>query len=1070
MGEERVQKTQMAHEDEMKDSTPQFSAQPPAQVDTPDAFVQIEHCDETGAAAELKLADVQQELAGHGGRQYWQTLEEITARPGFDEMMEREFPRHASEWLDPVSRRGFMKLMGASLALAGLSACTKQPWEGIVPYVKQPEDLIPGKPMYYATAMPLPTGAIPLLVRANEFRPTKVEGNPDHPVSHGATDVWAQASVLDLYDPDRSTTHTYMDATHSWASFVGAIRQQVLEQRAAGGSGVRVLTGTNLSPTFAAQMQDFQRMYPQAKWVQYEPVTRDNVRIGNRMAFGRYVEPQYKIDAADVILSLDADFLSGAQFPGFTKYSRQYVTRRKLQDGVEMNRLYVIESTMTTTGGKAEHRLPLRAAEIEHAAAYIANAVGGAGVGGVMNFSGEQKKLLDAVVKELQGARGRSLVIAGEYQSPAVHALAAAMNNALGNIGATVTYSDPIESNPQEQTAALKELVGEMNAGKVQLLLILGVNPVYNAPVDLQFEAAMNRLLAAGGTAVHLDRYKNETTRFCQWHIQEAHYLEAWSDTRAADGTVSIVQPLIAPLYDGKTAHEVIAVFSDNPGLTAYDLVRQYWQSQIKTDFEGQWRSALHNGFIANSAPTATYTPNGRPAITLSQPDNNLEISFRPDPSIFDGRFSNNAWLQELPKPVTHVAWDNCIFAPMRTMAAKGWKEGDVVELEVKGNKVALPVFPTPGIPENSVTVHLGFGRTHSGRVGTMVGRSAYLIRPSDAAWRTSADKFRTIDRDYAICTTRGTHNYKEQADGKLEEYEGNEAADRGIVRFLTLEDYEKEGGKKIHEGFDEPLRGNTLYPNYDYSKENQWGMSIDANSCVGCNACVIACQSENNIPTVGRFQQQIGRDMLWLRIDTYFTGDVSNPRASFLPVPCMHCENAPCEPVCPVGATVHSPEGLNTMVYNRCVGTRYCSNNCPYKVRRFNFLLYSDYDTPSLKPMRNPDVTVRSRGVMEKCTYCVQRINAARIAAEEAERPIEDGEVKTACQQACPTDAIIFGNINDPASKVARLKRDARNYSMLASINTRPRTSYLAGVINPNKELGDGPLPEPRNMESMNR
>ncbi|HEY0566310.1 MAG TPA: TAT-variant-translocated molybdopterin oxidoreductase [Terriglobales bacterium] len=1029
-------------------------------VDTPAKLEADADSANSNSAPELKLATLQEELTSARGKNYWHTLESITQRPGFDKMMEDEFPQQASEWLDPVSRRNFLKLMGASLGLAGLAGCTKQPWESIVPYVKQPEELVPGKAMYYATAMPLPTGALPVLVKSNEYRPTKIEGNPDHPVSTGATDVWAQASILDLYDPDRSQTITFLGETRSWATFIAATRPLIAQQRQRGGAGLRILTGTNISPTFSAQMKDIQRLYPQAKWIQYEPVCRDNVRAGHQAAFGRAVEPQYSVDKADVILSLDADFLSGAQFPGFTKYARQFAARRKPVE--TMNRLYVIESTMTTTGGKAEHRLPLRSSEIEHAAAYIANALG-YGANGVKNFPPDQKKFLDAVVKDLQGHRGKAVVIPGEYASPNVHALAAHINNAIGAVGQTVFYGDPIETDPQDQTPAFKALVDDMNAGRVELLLIAGQNPLYSAPYDFGFEGAIKNLISNSGTAVHLGLYKDETTRYCQWHINQAHYLESWSDVRTPDGSVTILQPLIDPLYAGKTPHELIAVLGDDPSLSSYDIIRQSWAGQLKNNFEAQWRSILHNGMVPNSASAGRYTPSGRPAITLGQPtpDNAVEIIFRPDPSLFDGRFSNNSWLQEVPKPVSHICWDNAILMNVRTMAAHGFKEGDEVEIDSKAGRIQLPVFPLPGQPENSFTVYLGFGRTHAGRVGTGVGRSAYLLRTSSEPWHSGVNGLKKISSDYAICTARGAHDYKDFGGGKIEHYEGVEAADRGLVRVLTLEEFTKEGEKRVREGVDEPDRGDTLYPNYNYDHENQWGMTIDHNACVGCNTCVIACQSENNIPTVGRMQVQIGREMLWLRIDTYFTGDVSNPRAAFLPVPCMHCENAPCEPVCPVGATVHSPEGLNVMVYNRCVGTRYCSNNCPYKVRRFNFLLYADYDTPSLKLHNNPDVTVRSRGVMEKCTYCVQRITAKRIEAEKQARPIKDMEVLTACQQACPTDAITFGNINDPNSAVSREKRGPRNYAWLASVNTRPRTSYLAGVINPNGELGDGPLPE---------
>ena len=1016
----------------------------------------------------LTLVEVRDRLSAEKGKGYWRSLEELSGSPEFDEMLRDEFPRQTSEWIDPVSRRGFLKLMGASLALAGLSACTKQPDEAIVPYVKQPEDLIPGRPMYFATAMPFPTGAQPLLVKSNEFRPTKVEGNPQHAASNGATDLFSQASILDLYDPDRSQRITFRGETRNFGEFQAFIDDYVAKNRNKQGTGIRFLTGTIVSPTLANQLTALLKAQPQAKWYQWEGANRDSARAGLKAAFGQYVEPQYKMDAADVILSLDADFLSNAEFPGFTRYAREFISRRKMQEGVKMNRLYVVESMSTTTGHKAEHRLRLRSSDVAGFAAALLASVGGGGNAGAQ-LSGEAQKFLQSVAKDLRSANGNALVIAGEYQAPAVHALAAELNSALGAVGKTVTYSDPIEIVPSEHLAGLKELVNDMNAGKVDLLLILGSNPVYSAPADVQFDKAMEKV----ATNVHLGQFHDETARLAQWHLNEAHYLESWGDARAHDGTVTIIQPLIAPLYGAVSAHEVVAAFSpQDQRVNAYDAVRAYWLQNAKGaagNFEGFWRKALHDGFVPDTAfQGRTLSAQGGGLAAATPPGaNDIEVVFRPDPTIYDGRFANNGWLQETPKPVTRICWDNAALMSIKTATEHSLNEEDVVEIETKeGRKLALPVKVVPGMADNSIMVYMGNGRTFSGRVGTEVGFNANVLRTSNSPWITTGVKLRKTGETYHVgfvqshYTTEGSKSLEgvEAIDDK--NYEFN----RGIIRFATLKEFE-ENPNFAHERHEDPKLDTTLYPNYNYKDGYAWGMAVDMNSCIGCNSCVVACVAENNSPVVGREQVKIGRQMYWLRIDTYFQGDLENPRAHFQPMFCQHCENAPCEPVCPVGATIHSPEGLNVMVYNRCVGTRYCSNNCPYKVRRFNFLLYSDYETESLKGLRNPDVSVRSRGVMEKCTYCVQRINAARINAEVEEtrlraddpnlkRPIRDGEVVTACQQACPTDALVFGNINDPNSRVAKLKNQPRNYGVITDVNTRPRTSYVAGVINTNPEL----------------
>jgi MoCo/4Fe-4S cofactor protein with predicted Tat translocation signal len=994
-----------------------------------------------GTKDKLDLQTVRDQVAQTNGPEYWRSLEELAGSEEFREMMHREFPKGASEWLDGVSRRGFLKLMGASMALAGMTACTKQPLEPIVPYVKQPEEIIPGRPMFYATAMPLGGYATPLLVESHMGRPTKVEGNAEHPVSLGGTDIFSQASILEMYDPDRSQTITCLGDAYSWGAFLQAFRGPFNSQKALQGAGIRILTQTTSSPALADQMRAFLKSYPAAKWHIYEPINRDNVNAGAQMAFGQNVETQYKIAAAEVIVSLDADFLY-AGFPGFTRYSRDFAQRRRPEE--KMNRLYVVESTPTSTGAKADHRLPVRGLEIEQFARTLASQLGAnAGAGGG-NLPADATKYLAAVLDDLKSHRGASVVIAGEHQSPAVHALAHAINHALGNVGSTVVYTDPVDANPANQTGSLRELVADMRGGKVDMLFILGGNPAYDAPADFGFADALQN--ANVPLRVHLGLYQNETAELCHWHINEAHYLEAWGDARAYDGTVSIIQPLIAPLYNGRSIYEIMALLSGQSEATGYEVVRKYWQAQHPgADFEMFWRRSLHDGWIAG-----TTFPSKQVTLTSFSPSpaqelapNSIEINFRRDPSVWDGRFSNNGWLQELPKPMTKMTWDNPVLISPAMAEHLGLKSEDLIEIELQGKKVTAPVWLQVGHPNNSLTVFLGYGRRRAGRVGTAMGFDMYQLRNSAIPWMTSGARVVKAGGTYKLATTQGYQTME------------TPVGSRPLVRETSLEEYRKEPHFAQEE---QPRSDETLYPTlpgWEYQeKPNAWGMAIDLNRCVGCNNCILACQSENNIPVVGKEQVVIGRHMHWLRVDSYYQGDRDNPRAFFQPVPCMQCENAPCEVVCPVGATVHSTEGLNDMVYNRCVGTRYCSNNCPYKVRRFNFLLFQDWETPQLKMMRNPDVSVRSRGVMEKCTYCVQRITQSRIDSERQERPIRDGELQTACQQSCPANAIIFGNINDPNSQVAKLKAEPRNYALLADLNTRPRTTYLAEVRNPNPAL----------------
>ncbi len=989
----------------------------------------------------LDLSAVKAQIEETTGPEYWRSLEELAGSEEFQEMLHREFPKGASEWLDDFSRRGFLKTMGASLALAGLTGCTRMPNTEIVPYVRQPENVVPGRPMFYATAFTLGGYASPILVESHLFRPTKVEGNPQHPASLGGTDLYAQASILDLYDPDRAQNITYLGDIRSWNAFMDAVRGPMNVQNKIAGSGVRILTHTVSSPTLAAQIRGYLEKNPQAKWHVYEPINRDNVYEGAKMAFGEPVETRYDLSKADVIVSLDADFLY-AGFPGSARYTRDFAARRN--PDANMNRLYVIESTPSSTGMKADHRVSMRAAEIVNLAANIHM--------GLLGMTGGDPKFVPAIVRDLLAHKGSSVVIAGDHQPPAVHSYAHGINQELGNVGKTVFYTDPVDANPVNRGESLKALADDIRSGKVDLLLIFGGNPAYDAPSELEFSSALKS--NAVNLKVYLGTHRNETAELCHWHVPEAHYLESWSDARAYDGTVSIVQPLIEPLYGGKSAHEIITILAGQSGFTARDLVQSYWQKQhTGADFDAFWRKSLHDGWI----PSTAFAPKqvmskwfGKDlkastelaTIVMGSPSANaIELNFRRDPSIYDGRFSNNGWLQELPKPLTKLTWDNPIMIGPAMAERLKLNFKDVAELEFQGKKVKGPVWIQAGHPDNSITVFLGYGRTRAGRIGTGTGFDVYPLRTSQAPWFADGAKLTPTGDIYQLASTQG-YQTMETPDG----------SERPLVQERSLEEYKKEPNF-AKEG--EPPADLTLYKLFDYSKETySWGMAIDLNACVGCNNCIVACQSENNVAVVGKEQTLKGRHMHWLRVDAYYNGPRENPKGFFQPVPCMQCENAPCELVCPVQATVHSSEGLNDMIYNRCVGTRYCSNNCPYKVRRFNFLLFQDWETPQFKLMRNPDVTIRSRGVMEKCTYCVQRISERRIDAERADSTIKDGDLQTACQQSCPANAIVFGNLNDPNSLVNKWKAQARNYSLMGELNTRPRTTYLAEVRNPNPDL----------------
>ena len=1004
-------------------------------------------------------------LKSRGEGHLWRGLEDLADTPEHRAFLEHEFPNdpekdtiaNSDESNGGVPRREVLKWMAASAALAGLAGCTKMPEQKIVPYVRPPEEIIPGRPLFYATSMTMGGVATGILVESNMGRPTKVEGNPLHPGSLGATDIFAQALVLGLYDPDRSQTVIHEGRISTWGTFVSQVNDLRNNFAATKGAGLRILTETITSPSLAAQIQALLKEFPEAKWHQWEPCSRDNVRAGVLNAIGREANPIYRFDKADVILSLDADFLYSG--PGAVRYAREFASRRLSGDGAansqansqaKMNRLYVVEQGSTTTGAMADHRLAIRASDIAAFASALAVALHVPSSSSNTRLpSGVPAGWIEALARDLQNRRGACLVVAGEQQPAVVHSLAHAMNIALENENSTVVYGNMLEAAGSSDLGAL---VKDIDAGSVHALFILGSNPVYSAPANLTFAAHLLKV----PFRAHVGLYEDETAELCHWHIPAAHSLESWGDALAYDGTVSLMQPLISPLYDGKTASEILAAIQGHADKNAHDLVQEYWKTQKgDKNFNAFWETALHDGVVANESAFAKTGVAASHAELLLMPaalgPDALEIVFRPDPTIYDGRFANNGWLQEAPKPITKLTWDNTAQLSPATAQKLGLANGDVVHVVLNNRGVEAPVWIVPGQANNSVTVHLGYGRRRAGRVGNGVGFNAYMLQDSASPWIASGVQIIKTGRKYKLAATQ--HHNIIDVNGHPEELESQYAFKRDLVRIGTLDEFNKNPKFAQDEAEPTPPKELSLYPGFKY-EGYAWGMAIDLNKCVGCGACVLACQAENNIPVVGKEEVIAGREMHWIRVDTYFRGDVDTPETYFEPVPCMHCENAPCEGVCPVGATVHSPEGLNEMVYNRCVGTRYCSNNCPYKVRRFNFKLFADFTTESLMSLRNPNVSVRSRGVMEKCSYCVQRIQSAKIDSEKQDRSVRDGDIVTACEAVCPAQAIVFGNINDKNSRVSKLKASTRDYTLLAELNTRPRTSYQARLRNPNPAM----------------
>ncbi|MBL0176584.1 MAG: TAT-variant-translocated molybdopterin oxidoreductase [Ignavibacteria bacterium] len=987
---------------------------------------------------------------------HWRSIDDLERTPGYADRIAAEFPEGAMEPGRGIDRRGFLGLMGASLALAGTAGC-RRPEEHIVPYVSKPEEITLGIAQRYATTMPRGTENLRLLAHSHEGRPTHIEGNALDGATGGAVDPWASASLLGLYDPDRSRTPLSRGVASSSAAFAGEWAGLHAAALAKQGEGLAVLVEPFASPTLFRLATEFRAAFPKALWAVYDPVSDENIQRGIAQVTGRRLMPVYDFSKADVILSLDADFLGTET--RHIENARAFTDRRRIRDGKDtMNRLFLVEPTLSQTATMADARYVVPAGAIGVFAAHVAAALGLQGLAPAALPASVRPDAPRAIAAALSAARGRALVLAGRRQPPEVHALVAAMNDVLGAQGATVSYIE-IPKSESSDTASLKALVDAMNAGKVQTLVMLGGNPAYHAPADLGFAQA----LPGVRTAIHASPHADETSALCAWHIPLHHYLESWGDAVGFDGAPGVIQPLIAPLVDGRSMTEMLALLVTGKDVKGYDAVVATWKTLLPAaDFDKDFRTVLHDGLLRVPAPAADIVPVNTGAVAVSMSaalkaaapgKDALEVVFQLSPCVHDGRYANNGWLQEFPDPVTKLTWDNAAVMSRATADAFGFKNHELIRLSLRGRDIGLPVWIMPGQADYCVTVALGYGRAH-GRVAGGVGASAYKLRGSGDADFEGGATLARIRGEHRLACVQDHHGL----DAEQMAREGVAERLPMIVREGTLEEYRAHPEFAKERVEEPPLR--SMWDDITYKTGHQWGMTIDLNACTGCGACTIACQSENNIPIVGREQVLNGREMHWIRIDRYFSGTVENPTVLAQPVGCQHCEMAPCEQVCPVAATTHDEEGLNVMTYNRCVGTRYCSNNCPYKARRFNFFNYTKDMPETVQMAQNPDVTVRFRGVMEKCTYCTQRINLARIAAKREGRPLKDGDIVAACESACPTQAIVFGDINDPASRVSKMKALDRDYALLGELNVRPRTTYLAKLRNPGTDMKSTNLP----------
>jgi len=990
---------------------------------------------------------------------HWRSTAELENTPDFEAFLEAEFPEAADP--DGLNRRRWLQLMGASFALAGLAGCKGEDVKAF-PFVKRPVDRTPGKPQRFATAMELGGSAVGLMVTSIDGRPIKVEGNPGHPQSLGASSALAQASILELYDPDRSRFVVDPEGKKGDRSYFFKFARPLFDDiRQKMGKGLCILSGQSTSPTQARLAAFIAEKMPEAKWFSYDPIGDDNARAGAKLAFGQVVRTGYTLDDADVIVCLDADLL-GTDAAAL-QHARAFAKRRDVdaKSNKKMNRLYVVESSYSVTGSSADHRLALSPSQITAFTAALQAKVTGQG-----SPSGKlpekAAKYLSAIADDLGKSKGRCVVAVGESQPAAVHAAVHAINSTLGNAGKTVNYYPVSDADKPSNTEAISSFAEELNGGNVETLVILGGNPAYDAPADLGIADAVKK----AKTAIHLSLYQNETSRLCDWHVPQAHFLESWGDTVSLDGTYSVIQPLIAPLHGGKSVIDFVSflIGDEVSGKRLVDATHAA-QRNVKS-----WRRTLLDGYL-EASPLQSAEVTAKADVSIEAPSgawndsaSEFELAFAVDTSVYDGRFANSGWLQELPDPLTKLTWDNAALISPKSATALGVKTEDVITINLGDRSLDIPVYVLHGHADDTITLPLGYGRTAAGKVGgdetndvDPVGVNTYLLRTSNGMNSARGAKVAATGRTHRLASTQDHHaidttGQKERAIrvGKL-------------IRTATVDHYQEHPDFAKHMVHHPPLE--SLWPEHEYDG-HRWGMSIDLNKCIGCNGCVAACQAENNVPIVGKDQVLRGREMHWIRIDRYFTGDPEDPDGvAHQPLACHHCELAPCEQVCPVNATVHSHEGLNDMVYNRCIGTRYCGNNCPYKVRRFNYFNYhedlKDANNEISKMVFNPEATVRHRGVMEKCTYCVQRIQAVKIDAKNNNRPIEDGEIQTACQQACPTQAITFGDLGPAEPKddkektaVAKAQQSDRAYAILAELNIKPRTMYLARITNPNPAL----------------
>jgi len=1010
---------------------------------------------------------------------YWRSLNELADTPEFRRFLDAEFPESADR--GGFSRRRWLQLMGASLALGGAAAGCRWEQEDILPFAKRPADRTPGKAKYFATSMELGGVALGLMATSHDGRPTKLEGNPRHPASRGATHAQAQAAILTLYDPDRSRSIVEQadgqTINQPWDKFADSMRDRFIALRKKQGTGLRVLSSATSSPTLLAMRDRLLEEFPQARWVEWEPVSRDQEREGMRQAFGRPLRPHLKFDQARIIVALDEDFLGG--HPNSVRYAADFVAHRD-PDGEWMSRLYSAECRYTITGMAADHRLAIRAGDIRRFVSALEDRLtlqgDGAAEPGAAPLDKNLTKWLLAVTDDLLAHRGASIVVAGPGQPPEVHAAVMRINAALGNLGNTIVLTEEPDADRPPHAEALQGLATEMAAGEVDTLLILDANPVYDAPADVDFAGALDKV----GASIHLGLYRDETGRRCTWHVPQAHFLETWGDARSWDGTYTTRQPMLRPLYGGRSPLEMLAQAMNVRNISPREKVREKYDRLFDVaddSLEKSWRRVLHAGLVDDSPFAPVDPPDVKPGRLASNDpssetedaaegsrgsdweggsDSNLELVLYPDPKLLDGRFANNAWLQELPDPMLRSCWTNAAVMSPATAERLRVEDNEAVTLTLGETTLELPAYIMPGQADGSIAVALGYGRTAAGAVGgdveadvSAVGVSVYPLRSSETPYiirnvRVASKGYRwpvPCVQDHFAIDTVGRERTRRQAEL--------------LIREATLEHYREH--PHFAEHVEHHMPPAPLWEEWEYP-DHKWGMAIDLTRCIGCGACVVACQAENNIPVVGPERVLEGREMLWLRVDRYFKGDPSDPQAAVQPVACHHCETAPCEQVCPVNATVHSHEGLNDMVYNRCIGTRYCSNNCPFKVRRFNYFNYhADLKDPANEPAKmkyNPEVTVRSRGVMEKCTYCVQRIQAAKIRAKNERRPVADGEIRTACQQVCPTGAIVFGNLNDRDGQATGWHGSPRAYRLLQGLNIEARTAYLAKIGNPNPKL----------------